>query len=75
MFNDESGVSRRMGKQLKAGVKLQYWVVDMGDGFKRPIRGPVVDLAEINCAPMLALWDGMLPCPGQDRLPPEPRVL
>lgn len=63
MFNDESGVSRRMGKQLKAGVKLQYWVVDMGDGFKRPIRGPVVDLAEINCAPMLALWDGMVAVP------------
>lgn len=63
MFDGESGVSRRMGKQLKAGVKLQYWVVDMGDGFKRPVRGPVVDLAEIDCAPMLALWDGMVAVP------------
>lgn len=63
MFDGESAVGRRMGKQLKAGVKLQYWVVDMGGGFKRPVRGPVVHLAEIACAPMLALWDGMVAVP------------
>ncbi|WP_165072538.1 PEP/pyruvate-binding domain-containing protein [Desulfovibrio sp. ZJ200] len=63
MFDGEAGASRRMGKQLKAGGKLQYWVVDMGGGFTRPVRGSVVDLAEIACAPMLALWDGMVAVP------------
>lgn len=63
MFDDEAGLSSRMGKQLKAGVKLQYWVVDMGGGYTRPVSGPVVDLARIACAPMLALWDGMVAVP------------
>lgn len=63
MFDDEAGVSCRMGKQLKAGVKLQYWIVDMGGGYARPVSGPVVDLSQIACAPMLALWDGMVAVP------------
>lgn len=63
MFDDDAGMGRRMGKQLKAGVKLQYWVVDMGGGFTRPVSGPVVDLAEIASAPMLALWEGMVAVP------------
>ncbi len=63
MFDDDAGVGRRMGKQLKAGVKLQYWVVDMGGGFTRTVSGPVVDLSEIASAPMLALWEGMVAVP------------
>ena len=63
MFDDDAGVGRRMGKQLKAGVKLQYWVVDMGGGFTRTVGGPVVDLSEIASAPMLALWEGMVAVP------------
>lgn len=64
MFEEEeAGVSRRMGKQLRAGAKLQYWIVDMGGGFKRRVPGPVVDLDIIASAPMLALWDGMVAVP------------
>ena len=63
MFDDDAGVGRRMGKQLKAGVKLQYWVVDMGGGFTRQVSGPVVDLSEIASGPMLALWEGMVAVP------------
>ncbi|MGE9986419.1 PEP/pyruvate-binding domain-containing protein [Desulfovibrio sp. SGI.169] len=63
MFEDDAGIGRRIGKQLKAGVKLQYWVVDMGGGFTRPVSGPVVELSEIASAPMLALWEGMVAVP------------
>lgn len=56
-------LSRSMGKQLKAGAKLQYWIIDMGGGFKHAVSGPVVDIAEISGAPMLALWDGMVAVP------------
>ena len=64
MFEEEDAdASRRMGKQLKAGVKLQYWVVDMGGGFRHRVAGPVVDLEVIASAPMLALWDGMVAVP------------
>jgi pyruvate,water dikinase len=63
MFDDDGGVGRRLGKQLKAGAKLQYWIVDMGGGFTRKVDGPVVDIGEIAAAPMLALWGGMTAVP------------
>lgn len=63
MFEDGSDVNQRMGKQLKAGVKLQYWIVDMGGGFRRHVGGAVVDIADIASVPMLALWDGMVAIP------------
>ncbi|MTJ92377.1 MAG: phosphoenolpyruvate synthase [Desulfovibrio sp.] len=63
MFDDGSDVNQRMGKQLKAGVKLQYWIVDMGGGFRRHVGGRVVDIADISSTPMLALWDGMVAIP------------
>ena len=64
MFEEEDAdVSRRMGKQLRAGAKLQYWIVDMGGGFKHRVAGPIVDIDVIASAPMLALWDGMVAVP------------
>lgn len=64
MFEEEDAdASRRMGKQLRAGAKLQYWIVDMGGGFRHRVTGPIVDLDVIASAPMLALWDGMVAVP------------
>ena len=63
MFDGEAALNRNMGKQLKVGVKLQYWVIDMDDGFKRGISGPLVELGDIACKPMLALWNGMVAVP------------
>lgn len=59
--NDQvDGQAAMVGKQLKAGSKLQYWLVDMGGGFARQIDGPTVTLQEIASKPMLALWAGMV---------------
>ena len=63
MFGGNADVDQRAGRQLRAGVKLQYWVVDMDDGFSRPVTGPVVDLEDIACEPMRALWRGMTAVP------------
>lgn len=63
MFGDEENIDARGGKQLKAGVKLQYWVIDLEDGFIEPVRGPMVELSNIRSAPMLALWRGMTAAP------------
>lgn len=56
-------LSSCFGKQLKAGVKLQYWIIDTEDGFKEPVSGPYVNLSNIRSAPMLALWEGMTAVP------------
>ncbi|MBO4335726.1 MAG: phosphoenolpyruvate synthase [Desulfovibrio sp.] len=60
LFDMQDTQGAKIGKQLKCGAKLQYWVVDMGRAFKKPVDGPVVDIAEIASLPMLALWDGMV---------------
>ncbi len=61
MFSqDGAPMPERAGKRLRyKKSKLQYWVVDLDDGFKRPIPGDVVDFEDIASAPMLALWEGM----------------
>jgi pyruvate,water dikinase len=58
------------GKQLKAGVKLKYWLVDMGGGFSEPIHTPYVDIQHIRSLPMLAVWNGMTSIPWAG--PPAP---
>jgi pyruvate,water dikinase len=58
------------GKQLKAGVKLKYWLIDMGGGFSEPIHTPHVDIRHIRSLPMLALWNGMTSIPWAG--PPAP---
>jgi pyruvate,water dikinase len=59
-----SPAAQRLGKQLRVnGTKLQYWLLDIDGGFRKPVPGPVVDLADIASAPMLALWDGMTAVP------------
>lgn len=60
---DGSPAEMLAGKQLRAGVKLQYWVIDIDDGFIEPVAGKVVDIGNIRSMPMLALWDGMTAVP------------
>ncbi|MCL1985551.1 MAG: PEP-utilizing enzyme [Betaproteobacteria bacterium] len=58
------------GKQLKAGAKLKYWLVDMGGGFSEAIHTSYVDIQHIRSLPMLALWSGMTGIPWAG--PPAP---
>jgi len=65
MFHtDESLFEGRWGKQLTyQGNKLQYFVINIENGFCGPVEGSCVELEEICCPPMHALWDGMLAIP------------
>lgn len=61
---DTSLFSGRFGKQLKyKGSKLQYFVVNMEFGFCGPVEGRYVELDQICCPPMHALWEGMIAIP------------
>lgn len=61
---DESLFDGPCGKQLKyKGSKLQYFVVNIENAFCRPVKGRYVELEDICCPPMHALWEGMLAIP------------
>ncbi|MDL2316930.1 phosphoenolpyruvate synthase [Desulfovibrio sp. OttesenSCG-928-A18] len=61
---DESLFCGRCGKQLKyKGGKLQYYVVDIENGFCEPVPGKYIEMEQICCPPMHALWEGMIAIP------------
>ena len=62
-------LSRTSGKQLKAGGKLKYWIIDLGGGCKPGVTGSVVDIQDITSKTMLALWDGMVAVPWAGPMP------
>ncbi len=51
------------GKQLRDGVPVQFWVMDLEDGIDGQGEGAFVDLEDIRSVPMLALWDGISAVP------------
>jgi pyruvate,water dikinase len=62
-FGRDHSFPRYAAKQLHHNVPMQWWVLDLDDGFTREINGKYVHLEEITCVPMRALWDGMVAIP------------
>ena len=62
-FGTDTEFPEFASKQLHHNVPMQWWVLDLGNGFKRHIEGKYVHLEDIACRSMLALWDGMVAVP------------
>jgi pyruvate,water dikinase len=62
-FGSDTEFPQYASKQLHHNVPMQWWVLDLGNGFKAPVTGKYIHLEDIVCTPMHALWDGMVAIP------------
>ena len=62
-FGEGQKVSRWVSKQLYVNGPMQWWIINLDDGFNKEVTGKYVRLDDIASAPMLAFWEGFIAVP------------
>ena len=77
LFDDQQEVafSEKLAKKLTGDLPMQWWVIDLEGGLRAGIQGGTIRLADVTSRPLLALWEGLRPCPGRVRRPWTPKGL
>ncbi|MDP3428628.1 MAG: PEP/pyruvate-binding domain-containing protein, partial [Humidesulfovibrio sp.] len=62
-FGSRHGLASQASKQLVCDVPMQWWIINLDDGFNRELPERFVRLEDIASPPMLAIWEGIVAVP------------
>ncbi|MCD4742675.1 MAG: pyruvate, water dikinase [Desulfobacteraceae bacterium] len=62
-FGKDNDFPEHSSKQLHFNAPLNWWILNLDDGFNKQIKGKYVRLKDIISEPMLAFWQGFIAVP------------